>query len=73
MTESAAAPAPLLLDRDGGVAILAINDPPRNRLGLELMDELEKQVAALAADTSVRAVLLRGAGEEHFSVGMDLK
>ncbi|HEY5640039.1 MAG TPA: enoyl-CoA hydratase/isomerase family protein [Dehalococcoidia bacterium] len=73
MTEPTGAPAPLLLDQDGGVAIVTINDPPRNRLGLEFMDELEKQVGLLAADKSVRAVLLRGAGEEHFSVGMDLK
>ncbi len=73
MTESPGAAAPLLLDRDGAVAVVTINDPPRNRLGLEFMDELEKQVGLLAADSSVRAVLLRGAGEEHFSVGMDLK
>lgn len=64
---------PLLVERDSGVAILTINDPPRNRLGLEVMDALEEQTAELAADRSVRAVLLRGAGEENFSVGMDLK
>ncbi len=73
MTEPPGSSAPLLLDREGGVAIVTINDPPRNRLGLALMDELEEQVAVLAADESVRAVLLRGAGEENFSVGMNLK
>lgn len=73
MTEPPGASSPLLLDRDGGVAIVTINDPPRNRLGLEFMDQLEKQADLLAADASVRAVLLRGAGEEHFSVGMNLK
>ncbi|HEY5625617.1 MAG TPA: enoyl-CoA hydratase/isomerase family protein [Dehalococcoidia bacterium] len=73
MTEPSGATASLLIDRDGSVAVLTINDPPRNRLGLELMDELEEQAAALAADASVRAVLLRGAGDENFSVGMNLK
>jgi hypothetical protein len=32
--------APLLVDRDGGVVTLTINDPPRYRLGLEFMNGL---------------------------------
>ena len=65
--------APLLLERDGGVATVIINDAPRNRMGLEFMDELERQIEELASDKSVRAIVFRGAGEEHLSVGMDLK
>ena len=65
--------APLLLERDGGVATVIINDAPRNRMGLEFMDELERQIEELAADKAVRAIVFRGAGEEHLSVGMDLK
>lgn len=64
---------PLLALRDGAVATLVINDAPRNRMGLEFMDVLEAQVERLAADAGVRAVVIRGAGEENFSVGMDLK
>lgn len=64
---------PLLVERRDAVAILSINDAPRNRMSLEFMDELERQVAALAADDAVRAVLITGAGEDNFSVGMDLK
>ena len=63
----------LLIERRGAVAILANNDPPRNRMTLELIDELEDAVAELRDDTSVRAVLVTGAGDEHFSVGMNLK
>jgi enoyl-CoA hydratase/carnithine racemase len=37
------------------------------------MDALEAEVARLANDSGVRAVVIRGAGEENFSVGMDLK
>jgi enoyl-CoA hydratase len=42
-------------------------------MSLDYMDELEAQVDQLAADASVRAVVFTAAGEEHFSVGMDLK
>jgi len=66
-------PAPLLVERDGAVATLLINDAPRNRMGLAFMDALEIEVERLAHDTGVRALVVRGAGEEHFSVGMDLK
>jgi enoyl-CoA hydratase len=64
---------PLLVERDGAVETLVINDAPRNRMGLDFMDALEAEVARLAEDTGVRAVVMRGAGEENFSVGMDLK
>jgi len=64
---------PLLVQRDGAVETLVINDAPRNRLTLELMDALEAEVERLAADSGVRAVVIRGAGEENFSVGMNLK
>jgi enoyl-CoA hydratase len=68
-----AKPPPLLVERDGGVATIINNDPPRNRMSLEFMDELEVRIGELAADRSVRAVVFTGAGEDHFSVGMDLK
>jgi enoyl-CoA hydratase/carnithine racemase len=64
---------PLLVERDGGVVTLTINDPPHNRMGIEFMNELERQVGALAEDKSARAVVITAAGDEHFSVGMDLK
>jgi enoyl-CoA hydratase/carnithine racemase len=65
--------APLLALRDGAVETLVINDAPRNRMSLEFMDALEAELERLATDSSVRAVVIRGAGEENFSVGMDLK
>jgi enoyl-CoA hydratase len=65
--------SPLLIERDGAVETLVINDAPRNRMGLAFMDALEAEVERLADDAGVRAVVIRGAGEENFSVGMDLK
>jgi len=65
--------SPLLIERDGRVATVVINDAPRNRMSLEFMDELEVRIDELGADRSVGAVVFRGAGDENFSVGMDLK
>ena len=68
-----ASESPLLIERDRAVETLVINDAPRNRMSLAFMDALEAEVERLAHDASVRAVVIRGAGEENFSVGMDLK
>ena len=64
---------PLLIDQDGGVLTLTNNDAPRNRMTLEYMDALEEAVRDAAADPSVRALVFTAAGDEHSSVGMDLK
>ncbi len=64
---------PLLLERDGGVVTVIINDEPMNRMSLEFMDELEVRLGELATDRSVGAVVFTGAGDANFSVGMDLK
>jgi enoyl-CoA hydratase/carnithine racemase len=68
MTETA-----LRVERRGRVVILENQDPPRNRMTFEFMDELERAVTALRDDHEARAVVVTAAGEEHFSVGMDLK
>lgn len=58
---------------DGPVRTLVIDDPPRNRMSMAFMDALEAELPRIAADPRVRAVVVRGAGSENFSVGMDLK
>jgi enoyl-CoA hydratase/carnithine racemase len=64
---------PLIVEQDGAVTTITINDAPWNRMTLEFMDELEALVDKLRVDTSVRAIVITAAGDEHFSVGMDLK
>ena len=64
---------PLLVEQDEAVMTLTINDAPWNRMSLEFMDELEVMVDKISGDKSVRAVVITGMGDEHFSVGMDLK
>jgi enoyl-CoA hydratase len=63
----------LLVERSGAVETILINDAPRNRMGLEFMDALEAEIERVKTDKSVRAIVIRGAGNENFSVGMNLK
>lgn len=63
----------LNIERRGRVVILENQDPPRNRMTFEYMDELEQAMLALRDDREARAVVITAAGDEHFSVGMDLK
>ena len=63
----------VLLSIKNHVATLSNNDAPYNRMTLEYMDELERLVPELGADSSVRALVFTSEGEDHFSVGMNLK
>ncbi len=64
----------LLLRADaGGVATLTLNRPGQfNALSEELLDELQAALDAIAADATVRAVVIAGAGKA-FCAGHDLK
>jgi len=62
----------LILERAGPVAIIINNDAPVNRMTLEFIDQLEQIIPELADDKSVRVIIIRGAGDENFSVGMNL-
>ncbi|HEY1691595.1 MAG TPA: enoyl-CoA hydratase-related protein [Polyangiaceae bacterium] len=65
----------VLLDRaDGGhVATLTLNRPEKlNALNAELLGELARHVTDLAADPSVRVVVLTGAGDKAFAAGADI-
>jgi enoyl-CoA hydratase len=65
--------AALLVERDGAVVTLVNDDAPRNRMSLDYMDALEEQIGRVREDPSIRAVVITAAGDENFSVGMNLK
>ena len=65
--------SPLTLSREGAVEIITISDPPYNRMTLSFIDQLAEEVARIAADDTIRAVLLTAEGMDNFSVGMNLK
>lgn len=58
--------------RDGAVAVVTIDRPKVNALRAQTMEELARATQELAADETVRAVILTGAGERAFSGGADL-
>jgi enoyl-CoA hydratase len=63
----------LLLDRDGAVAVVTINRPDkRNALNATTLDELRRAILELKHDSSVRAVILTGAGDKAFVAGADI-
>jgi enoyl-CoA hydratase len=62
------------LGREGGVATILINRPQAlNALTLDNYRRLDRALRDWAADPSVRAVLIRGAGGRAFGVGGDIR
>lgn len=59
-------------EREGAVAVVTLDHPPVNALSAPLLAELEAEVERLDADESVRAVVLRGAGDKAFVAGADI-
>jgi len=66
--------APILLRQDtGGVTTLTLNRPEQyNAISTALLFELQKAVDAIARDSSIRVVVIAGAGKA-FCAGHDLK
>ena len=65
--------ATLLATRDGTVATLTLNRPDSlNALDTDMIDALVAHTATLAADASVRCVVINGAGK-HFMAGGDIR
>lgn len=64
---------PVLLARDGPVATLTLNRPNAlNALDAAMIDALVAHSVALAADDSLRCVIICGAGK-HFMAGGDIR
>jgi enoyl-CoA hydratase len=63
----------LLVERDGGVAVITVNRPKvLNALNSQTLDELRRAILELKHDTAVRAVVLTGAGDKAFVAGADI-
>jgi 3-hydroxyacyl-CoA dehydrogenase len=59
------------IHRDGDIGVITINNPPVNALSPTVLEGLEAGVQSLFQDTSVRAIVLTGAGR-IFSGGADI-
>ena len=63
----------ILVERDGPIATVVLNRPEKlNALTRAMWGELGETVEQLGIDTSVRCIVLRGAGEKAFSPGNDI-
>jgi enoyl-CoA hydratase len=63
----------LLVERDGGVAIVTINRPKvLNALNGQTIGELHDAMVAFQRDAAVKAIVLTGAGEKSFVAGADI-
>ncbi len=63
----------ILLERQGALATLTLNRPDSlNALDFSMMEALVAHARDIAADSTLRCVILRGAGA-HFMAGGDLK
>lgn len=72
MTDPSPAAALVLTERhDDGVVVLRLNRPPMNPLSRALLTELGDAALALAADASVKAVLVLGS-EKALAAGADI-
>jgi 3-hydroxypropionyl-coenzyme A dehydratase len=61
------------LEPQADIAILRINRPEAlNAINLDVISELSKMIDILAADDSIKVVIITGAGERSFCAGADI-
>lgn len=64
----------LLYRQEAAVAIVTINRPDKlNALNADVFEDLSALLAHVAADESVRGLILTGAGEKSFVAGADIR
>jgi enoyl-CoA hydratase/carnithine racemase len=69
-----AADNPLLTDRRGRVCVLTLNRPDKkNALSLELVETLTRNLEQLAREAEAPVLVIRGAGDEAFCSGFDIR
>ena len=65
--------APLLVERDGALGILALNRPDKlNALNQDLRQRIQDALHELADDASVKVAIIHGLGEKAFIAGADV-
>lgn len=60
------------LDDQKGIRILTLSRGVTNAINLELVTELSRALEQLQADPECRGLVLTGAGEKFFSIGLDI-
>jgi enoyl-CoA hydratase/carnithine racemase len=66
-------PGQITLTRDGPVATVTLDNPPKlNALTVAMWKDLARVMRELSADDTLRCVVLRGAGDQAFAAGADI-
>jgi 3-hydroxyacyl-CoA dehydrogenase len=63
---------PVRVERDGGIAVVVVDNPPVNALSHAVREALLAAIVELDRDAAVRAIVLAGAGR-NFIAGADLR
>lgn len=58
--------------RSDGVAVLTLDNPPLNLNTLTTLDQLKAACRRIVADTSIRVLVITGAGDRAFCAGSDI-
>ena len=58
--------------KEGGVAVLTLNDPPANTYTHEMMKDLDTCILTARFDPEVYVILITGAGEKFFCAGANI-
>lgn len=61
------------LEKQEGIAVVTIDNPPMNVLSSQVVSELGEVFTDIANDTSVVVAILTGAGDRAFMAGADIK
>ena len=63
----------ILVERDGPIATVVLNNPERlNALNRAMWESLGNAMRRLSADDEIRCIVVRGAGDKAFAAGADI-
>lgn len=63
----------ITLEKASGIARLTVNRPPVNVINYDALMEINAALVELAADASIKVVLIRGSGSRAFCAGIEVK
>jgi enoyl-CoA hydratase len=58
--------------KEGGIAVLTLNDPPANTYTHEMMKDLDECILKARFDAEVHVIVITGAGEKFFCAGANI-
>jgi enoyl-CoA hydratase len=74
VTQQASTSGRVRITAGGAIATILLDRPAKqNALTPEMLRELDRELGALAADRSIRVVVVRGAGDRAFCAGADIE